>query len=269
VWIEMKIFILLFVMSSVMFAKVYYSKVEPYEILDITSNVTGEVIYINEDKIGVVLDSKAYIKIDDILDKKELKHTVEKIENLKQTIKLDENIASNLKESLSKKRKNYEKVKELKIKSSVEKDREFYELISSENSYLSIIKEIYSLKRQVLDLQMRKAQLQKSIKDKTVTNEGYTLYSIKVKVGQVVTKLTPLASVADVSRAILTIYLDEKDIKNVKSKIIYIDGKKTEYKIDRILNIADSKNISKYMAQIVIKAPQVFSKLAKIELREK
>jgi hypothetical protein len=78
---------------------------------------------------------------------------------------------------------------------------------------------------------------------------------------------TPLALVADVSRALLSIYLDEEDLKDIDSKIIYLDGVPSEYKISRVLNIADARNISKYMAQIIIKSPKVFSKLVKIELK--
>ena len=85
--------------------------------------------------------------------------------------------------------------------------------------------------------------------------------------GQVVSIATPLAQVADTSKAKLTIYLDESDVLDAKKRVIYMDGKKTEYKISRILNIADSKNISKYMAQIIIKSPKIFSRLTKIELR--
>jgi len=54
---------------------------------------------------------------------------------------------------------------------------------------------------------------------------------------------------------------------NAEQKSVYIDGKKTSYKISRLLNIADSKNISKYMAQIIIKSPKIFSKLVKVELK--
>ena len=80
---------------------------------------------------------------------------------------------------------------------------------------------------------------------------------------------TPLARIADTSKAILTIYLDEADVSDARTRVIIINDKKTDYKISRILNIADSKNISKYMAQIIIKSPKIFSKLAKIELEEK
>jgi multidrug efflux pump subunit AcrA (membrane-fusion protein) len=114
---------------------------------------------------------------------------------------------------------------------------------------------------------LRKAQLIRTISDKTLQAKGFTLYSIDVKVGQVVTMSTPLAKVADISKALLTIYLDEEDVLNAKNSVIYIDDQKTEYKITRLINIADSKNISKYMAQIIIKAPKIFSKLAKIELK--
>ena len=156
----------------------------------------------------------------------------------------------------------------MKIKSSVEKDREFYDLIASENSFLATQKELNTLKTQIADLELRKAQLSRSISDKTVKNRGYTLYSLDVKVGQVVNKGTLLATVVDTSKAILTIYLNAEDVEDAKSKVVYINGEKTSYKVDRLLTIADSKNISKYKAQIVIKAPKIFSKLAKIELKE-
>ena len=79
---------------------------------------------------------------------------------------VNENILQNMKETLLKKRKNYKQIEALKIKSRVEKDREFYELVASENSYLATLKEINSLKRQIADFKLRKAQLERSIKDK-------------------------------------------------------------------------------------------------------
>jgi hypothetical protein len=74
--------------------------------------------------------------------------------------------------------------------------------------------------------------------------------------------------VADISKAKLTLYLDEADALDAEQKIVYIDEEKTQYKITRILHIADSKNISKYMGQIIIKSPQLFSKLVKVELKD-
>ena len=264
----MKILTILFLLTTMAFSKVYYSKVEPYELRNISSNVSGVVLFIDEKNIGNKLSSKPYIEIDSKLDRDELVFTKSKITYLKETVVLNEKMLENLQVSLDKKRENYKKVEALKIKSRVEKDKEFYDLVSSENSYISTQKEIINLKNQIADLELRKEQLIRSIEDKNLHAKGFTLYSLDVKVGQVVTVSTPLAKVADISKALLTIYLDEEDVLNAKKSTIYIDGEKTNYKIDRLLNIADSKNISKYMAQIVVNSPKVFSKLVKIELKD-
>ena len=263
----MKIITILILMFSLAFSKIYYSKVTPYEIRDISSNVSGVVLYTDEDSIGKKLSDKPYIRIDAELDKQELIYIKDKLLSLKKIIKTNEEILKNTQESLVKKRKNYEKILALKIKSTVEKDREFYNLTSSENQLLNTKKEIQNLKLKIIDLKLREAHLKRSVKDKNLTAKGFVLYSISVKVGQVVGIATPLAKIADVSKAILTIYLDDADVKGAKNKVVYIDGKKTPYKISRILNIADSKNISKYMAQIIIKSPPLFSKLVQIELK--
>lgn len=264
----MKLLLLFIFTGMSLSANIYYSKVEPYEVRKIASNVSGVITYVNEDMLGKRLSSKPYIKIDAKLDKNELAFIEKKIGYLKETITINENILKNLNVSLKKKRLNYERVKNLKIKSTVEKDREFYDLVNSENSSLSTHKEIYTLKTQIADLEIRKKQLLRSIDDKSLTFKEFELYSLNVKVGEVVNKGTPLATLMDTRHALLTIYLNESDLLNAKKSVIYIDRKKTSYKIDRLLKIADSKNISKYMAQIIVKAPTVFSKLVKIELRE-
>ena len=264
----MKIFILFLFTTSLLFSKVYYSKVEPYEIRTISSNVSGLVEFIDENMIGKQLSNKTYLKIDDELDAKELKAVNAKLQTLKNTIKVNKKILENLRESLLKKRENYKQIENLKIKSRIEKDREFYDLISSENLSLSTQKELNSLTIQITDLILRKAQLQRSISDKTLKDKGFVLYSIDVKVGQVVNISTPLAKVADISKAILTIYLDEEDVLDVAKKQIYLNDKATKYRVNRVLNIADTKNISKYKAQIIINSPKLFSKLVKIQLKE-
>nr|WP_321265845.1 HlyD family secretion protein [uncultured Sulfurimonas sp.] len=265
----MKVLVILFLMFTLSFAKVYYSKVEPYELREISSNVSGLVLFINEDMIGKVLTSKAYIQIDSELDAKELVFIKDKLEYLTQVVEVNQDILLNLDKTLKRKRENYKRIEDLKFKSSVEKDKEFYDLVSTENLYLSTQKEIQNLKVQITDLELRQAHLQRSIKDKNLVDDGFVLYDISVKVGQVVGISTPLAKVADISKAILTIYLDEPDVADAKNKVIYIDGEKTSYKISRALNIADEKNISKYMAQIIIDSPTLFSKLVTIELKDK
>jgi len=264
----MKIIFLLFFISSLLFSNVYYSKVKPYEIRNISANVSGLVVFSDEDMLGKRLSSTSYIKIDSSLDKKELKSTKEKLVSLNAILKSNSVILENTEKLLEKKRKNYERIASLKIKSDVEKNREFYDLILSENQYLSIKKEIDNYKINILDLKFKIAFLEKKISDKNLKAKDFVLYALLVKEGQVVNISTPLAKVADISKAKLTIFLDSEDMLEYKSKFLYIDGVKTDYKIDRIINIADSKNISKYKAEIIIKSPKVFSKLVKVELRD-
>ncbi len=263
----MKFTVLLFLVITTLFSKTYYAKVEPFEIRNISSNVSGEVLYIDEDMIGKRLSSKPYLKIDSELDEKELKYIKEKLIQLKSIISENKKVLNNLELLLNKKRENYKKIKVLKIKSTVEKDKEFYDLISSENQYLNTMKEIHNLNIQIADLKLREVRLKKSLNDKKLTAKGFTLYTISVRAGQVVGIATPLAQIADTSRAKLTIYLDEEDLVDAKKKKIYLDGVLSKYKISRVLNIADSKNISKYMAQIIISSPKIFSKLVKVELK--
>jgi len=263
-----KILTILFFAFTMSFSSEYYAKISPYEVRDISSNVSGAVVFIDEDMIGKKLGNKPYLKIDSILDNKELKYISDKLKYLRLTLNINKEILTNLENSTQKKRDNYKRVSSLKIKSQIEKDKEYYEMISSENQLLNTDKEIQNLKLNIADLSLRADQLKRNIFYKNLKADGFVLYEILVRPGKVVTPSTPLAKVADISKAKLVIYLNSEDVVSAKSKIVYIDGKKTSYNISRISKIADSKNISKYMAQIIIKAPLVFSKLVKVELRD-
>ena len=262
-----KILSLLLLTSVALFAKEYYSKVEPYEILTISSNVSGQVTFADEKSEGKLLDKKAYIKIDDKLDRIELNNVSKKITLLKNTLKLNESMKKNYEEILAKKQKNYDNIKELKTKSVIEKDREFYDLVATQNTLISTAKEVDNLKVQINDLNLRSAQLRKSIADKSLRAKGRVLYSLNVKEGQVVNPGMELSKVADISKAKLTVYLNSKDMKGAQSKIIYLNGKKTMYKINRLWSIADATHLSSYKAEIIIKAPKYFSELMKVELK--
>lgn len=263
----MKFISIVSLFTTLLFSEVYYSKVQPLDIMDINSNVSGLVLKADEDLVGKKLSKAPYISIDSELDNKELISLKDKIFYVKNTIITDEKILKNLKDSLKRKRENYKRIKSLKIKSSVEKDKEFYDLIGSENLFLNTQKEILNLNIQLTDLHLRYAQLQRTIKDKNLVADGFVLYKLFVKAGKVVLKATPLAQIADTSKAKLTIFLDKSDVENAKDKIVYIDGVKTNYKITRLLNIADSINISRYKAEIIINPPKVFSNLVKVELK--
>lgn len=262
-----KIVTLLLLSGAALFAKEYYSKVEPYEILTIASNVSGQVTFADEKREGKRLDGKPYVKIDDKLDRIELDNVDRKITLLNNTLRLNEAMQKNYEEMLAKKQTNYDNIRELKTKSLIEKDREFYDLVTTQNQLLSTQKEVDNLKVQINDLKLRSEQLQKSIADKSLAAKGHLLYQLSVKEGQVVNPGMELAKVADVSKAKLTIYLNADDMKNAKSRTLYLNGEKSRYKISRLWEIADSTHLSSYKAEIIIDAPKYFSELMKVELR--
>ena len=264
----MKLIIFTLLSVTLLFAKEHYAKVEPYELKTISSNVSALVEFAEINKEGTLLDKSEYISLDDKLDKIELSQIKKKMALLNNTIVFNQEVIKNYDALLKKKVVNFERIKNLKIKSSVEKDREFYDLINSQNQYINTQKELENIKIQINDLKLREAVLKKSISDKHISSEGFVLYHLHVKEGQFVNPSTPLADLADVSKAKLVIYLSRQEMQDYKNKLLYLDDKKSKYCITKVWNIADAKHLSNYRAEIIIDAPSLFSKLIKVELRD-
>ena len=251
----------------VLFSKEYYAKVEPIDIFTIASNVQGEVLFADEDLIGKKLGKEPFIRIDAKTDIADLKALQLKAVSLKEMIKADEEMVRNLQESARLKKENYASIKDLSVKSKTQKDAVYFDLIATKNQLLATKKELASYRSQLADLEAKKVRLEKSINDKNIEAPGLVLYEMLVKKGDVVTPAKPLAKVADTSKAILTIYVDADTLQQIEKKRVYINDKKTGYRVSRITPIADSQNISKYKVQIIIDPPKIFSKLVKVELK--
>jgi hypothetical protein len=89
-----------------------------------------------------------------------------------------------------------------------------------------------------------------------------------VRTGDYVNPGTPLAAVYDISKAKLVLFLEPEELNKVKERTVYIDGKKTAYKVNKVWNVADEKFISSYRAEIYLPAPkEKFSQLLKVELK--
>jgi len=249
-------------------AKEYYAKAEPYEIRTVASNVSGLVLLADETREGTRLSKAPYIRIDDELDRVELDKTRSKIALLENAVTLNREMAVNYERIIEKKARNYERVEALKMRSQVEKDREFYDYVATQNQLLALQKENENLKVQINDLQLRQRRLERTIADKSLEAPGYVLYALMVKEEQVVNPGTPLAQVADVRRARLTLYLSGEDRERAAAQVIYLDGQKTAYRIARLWNISDAEQLSNYKAEIIIDAPEQFSRLVKVEFRD-
>lgn len=263
----MKNIILLISLSIGLFASQYYSKAEPYHVYTLQSNVAGLVQKSDESLEGKKLLNQEFIVIDDELDKKEILYLKMKKQNYETSLELNKKIVKNLLLIIYKKNKNYEKIKNLPIKSNIEKDKEFFDLSNTQNQYLSTLEKIETIHTQLNDTNLRIHKLERIIKDKHITASQMVLYKLYVKKGQVVSMGMNLAEVADIKRAKLTIFLNIDELKDIDKKTIYINDKKTSYKIDKVWPLSDSENISSYKTEILIDAPEQFSQLYKIEFK--
>lgn len=248
-------------------ANEYYSKAEPYRLYILQSNVAGLVVKADENLEGKKLLGGNFIVIDDELDQKELAYLKQKKVSYEKSLELNEKMNENYMVMIEKKSENYERIKNLPIKSSVEKDKEFFDLSSTQNLQLSTLEKIETIHTTLSDTSLRIEQLKRSIKDKHIHAKNMVLYTLDVKKGQVVAPGMNLAVVADVSKAKLTIFLNVDELSDVKRKTIYLNDEKTAYKIDKIWPLSDAEHISSYKTEILIKAPKQFSKLYKIEFK--
>jgi hypothetical protein len=180
------------------------------------------------------------IYLDDRLDKINLKTSKENLVLLRETLKRKESY--------------FHRINKLKTASATQKDEAFYSFSSAKTQYL--------------EMQYKIAQLEDSIEKKSIIPHRKYLYEITVRKGDYVTPGAPLAKVVDASRAKLVLYLDAEELVNIEQKSVYLDGKKSKYKVDKVWRVADEKFISSYRAEIYLEAPEgSFSQLVKVEFR--
>jgi multidrug resistance efflux pump len=235
----MKIFLLLLT-PLLLFAKVHYAKVEPYESVVLKSAVSALVMDVDLDAEGTMVEGKRVVYLDDSLDKINLKISKESLLILHETLKRQESY--------------FQRIDKLKTASTTQKDNAFYGYASAKTQYL--------------DMQYKIAQLEDSIEKKSIVLDHMYLYEVMVREGDYVAPGTPLASVVDASRAKLVLFLEPDELEQLEQKTVYLDGEKTEYKVDKVWRVADEKFISSYRAEIYIPAPEgSFSKLMKVEIK--
>jgi len=263
----MKIFLLL-ILPFLLFSKVHYAKVEPYESVILKSSVSGSVTDVNLDFEGKTVISERVIHIDDKLDIVNLNDSKQNIILLKDMFKLNKDIASTLNNSMQRQEEYYKRISKLSTASKTQKDNAYSAFSAAKTQYLSTKEKIISLQKQILDMQFKVTQLEDTIVKKSVMLKDKYLYQLLVRVGDFVAPGTPLARVENIKRAKLVLFLEAEELEKLASKSIYFDGNKTEYKVDKVWKVTDEKFISSYRAEIIIPAPKdIFSKLIKIEIK--
>jgi multidrug efflux pump subunit AcrA (membrane-fusion protein) len=261
----MRILILLF-LSIALFAREHIVQIEPFNIYHIKSSVAALVVEANDDLEGKSIKNKLVVKLDDRVDRAVLKSLYQKKRLLIKNIATEEENLKNLFELKEIKKRNYERIKNLKTKSVFEKEMRLSEYLSAKSAYLNQKSKIANLKLQLEDLKQNIAKTEDSVSKKSIILTGY-VYKVYLKRGDFVTLGAPLVDIADISKAKVKLFLDKDEMKNIDKKSIYIDGKKVN-KSFYVLNIIPSEShIAQYEAEIILEKPEFFGKLIKVEIK--
>ncbi|MEA1915360.1 MAG: hypothetical protein U9N30_08580 [Campylobacterota bacterium] len=235
----MKIIQLLCVLALSAYASEYYAKLEPINTYVVKSAASGEVIFADENIAGKTAQSTTIVKIDSKVNRIDLDGALKKLKIINSMISIEN--------------KNYEKLKKVSTKSAFEKDAQRIKVLN--------------LQSQAADLKTKVASLRDQIKKKTLTEKNRYIYSVEVKKGDYVNPGSLLYIAKDLSKGKLEIFLPIDTAHTFKEKSIYINGVKSDLKIDKIYAVADAKHISSYKCEIIVPNPKTFSKLIKIEFK--
>ena len=233
-------FILLsLICTNIIASAQYFAIVQPMHTYTIKSSVSGKVTFVNNPIEGKFSKNEIIVEIDKTVNKIELEKLQLKYKILEQTISIENS--------------NYEKLKQISSKSKYEKDNQKIKILNLQSSKA--------------DLEIKIATFEEKIQNKTLKEKNNYIYDIAIQKGNYVTPGTILYTAHDLSRAKLEIFIPISEANTIKDKIIYIDGIKTKYKINKIFKVADLKHISTYKCEILIDDTSSFSKLAKVEFK--
>ncbi|NKQ40357.1 MAG: hypothetical protein HF962_02160 [Sulfurovum sp.] len=262
----MKIILLIF-LPLFIFAKVHYAKVEPLERATIKASTAGIIIKVDLSAEGKVAGEGVIVQIDDAMDIINLDTSRSSLKLLRETLRINGEIIGGLQKSYEIKKSYFDRVNSLQTSTKTQKDNAYGALIGAKNQLLSTSEKVVNLQKQILDLEYKIKMLNDTIAKKSLKLQGRYIYKIMVRAGEFASPGMPLAMADDLSKAKLTIYLDQDELKDIKNKKVYIDGEESEVEITRIWRVADEKFISAYRAEIILEPRYPFSSLIKIELK--
>lgn len=261
-------YLLLVLSPMVIFAKVHYAKVEPYENIILKSAVSAQVTDVSLSLEGTTVKNDMIVQLDSQLNEIELESNRKSLQLIDNMIATNLTIKEALQETLSRQEEYYYNISKLGSIPKTKKDSAFYSYISSKTQFFSTQEKIESLTKQQNDIRYNMQRLKDQISKKTIYINNKFVYKILVNKGDFVNMGTPLVQLKDLSRAKLVVFLDAQELKDIVSKTIYIDGKKTTYKVSKQWRVADEKFISSFRTEIIINNPKNrFSKLLKLEFK--
>jgi multidrug resistance efflux pump len=224
---------IVFIIATLLFA--YDAKVDPFDTYKIKSAVSGAVVRVYKNLEAKNITA-TIVKIDD-------KQNLIDLKNLQSQVKILKDEIINQQAIVKRKEKTYLTYKKLKTKSKTEKDMKFFDYLNAKNQLLNLKSQLNSTLASI-------EKLKDIISKKNIKAKGY-LFKIYVNEGDYVAPGVLIADVYDISKQKLTIYVPIDEVDKIKTKNIYINGKKSEFKIYKIWNVPDTQYVTSYKVELV------------------
>ena len=206
-----------------LFANNYIAKIEPKDEFSIYANTNGEITFLDKTKEMSIVNG-VIVKIDNALEKENLNLYQTQVKLLNEKLVILENY--------------YNKYKTITGKSDYEKDEKYMQIIELKNS--------------IKNLELSITNTKDILNKKEITLNNLYLKEFIVNKYDYVNAGTKIATAYDTSKAKLVLYLNKEDYKDIKSKEIYLDGKKSNATIKKLDITPDKTFISAYKAEIEI-----------------
>ncbi len=252
--------------ATLLMAKVHTVRLEPMQIYHIKAAVAAPVVQARDDLEGKRVESQLVVRLDDKIDRANLRTLQTKLSLLQDIIKITQASVANLQETMQLRRKDFERIKDLTTKSRYEKDQRKAAYLLAKNSYLGAKEKLKNLLIQRSDIELSIARTKDRIAKKNIKVSGY-VYKVYPRAGDMAAMGAPLVDVADTSKARAVLYLTPQEVKNLPTKHIYIDGKRTNLKFAKLLKITDQNYITQYRAELILPAPKLFDQFITVEIR--
>lgn len=239
----MKKIIFAILLTTFMEANSYMAQVEPYEKVLVLSEINGLVTKVNRDfEYNYSAKKRVIVKVEKRVEEIELK-------GLKSSLKF-------AKKAYALKEDNFSRKNKVRQISQYEKDLEKSSL--------------YEIQSKMEELQKSIDLLEYKLGKKTFFLEQKYVGKIYVREGNYVDVGSKIMDVFDVSKEKIELYVRAKEIEGIQSKSIFINGKKSEYKIEKVSQVRDGVNLSSFLVRIVkknFKPKRYFGTVVKVEFR--
>lgn len=237
----MRVF-LLFLWPFILWAETYFARVEPLRTYTIAAEIAGRVERIDKNAEGRVAGKGPVVMLENTLKTAELEAARIRHENLQESYEI--------------RKKQVERNAQIASRSPLDR----------ENDRLGLL----DLQAQLASAKENHVRLSEAHRATRVAAPGLYIYRILVEEGSFVNVGTPLLTAQEIGGSRLVIFMRSDAINGLEHKEIMVEGAVSNYRVDKLWQVADDQQISAYRVELVGPPPiGPFSQVVKVEFRLK